>query len=122
MGLQYLRARWCDVQTGAFLTRDAVEANHPYLYVKGNPVNYTDPTGHCAFEDITCQNDANYLYATYGWLVYGVWNRKDVVTIRDAARSIRWFFQRNGGGDTAGRMRAAFGQVNFLDQGWMEMP
>jgi RHS repeat-associated protein len=50
VGLQYLRARWYDARTGAFLTRDAVEANHPYLYANGNPVLYTDPSGH----DVGC--------------------------------------------------------------------
>jgi RHS repeat-associated protein len=56
VGLQYLRARWYDARTGAFLTRDAVEANHPYLYANGNPVRYTDPSGY----DVGCPgNDAS---------------------------------------------------------------
>ncbi|MHB8660151.1 MAG: RHS repeat-associated core domain-containing protein [Solirubrobacteraceae bacterium] len=46
-GLQYLRARYYDPQTGQFLTRDPIEAQtrQPYSYANDNPVNNTDPTG-----------------------------------------------------------------------------
>jgi RHS repeat-associated protein len=53
VGLQYLRARWYDDATGSFLSRDAVEENHPYLYANGNPVLYTDPSGY----DVGCPGD-----------------------------------------------------------------
>jgi RHS repeat-associated protein len=44
-GLQYLRARYYDPTTSAFLTRDPIEAQtqNPYGYVNGNPLNLTDP-------------------------------------------------------------------------------
>jgi RHS repeat-associated protein len=51
-GLTYLRARYYDPRTGAFLTRDPADGNpydpltlHPYSYASGNPVNRTDPSG-----------------------------------------------------------------------------
>ena len=44
-GLLYLRARWYLPETGAFLSRDAVESEPPYQYVRGNVVNLTDPSG-----------------------------------------------------------------------------
>jgi RHS repeat-associated protein len=46
-GLQYLRARIYDPQTGQFLTGDpAFEITHdPYGYASGDPVNATDPQG-----------------------------------------------------------------------------
>ncbi len=51
-GLTYLRARYYESGTGRFLTRDMWEGdvNSPmsfnrWMYVQGNPVNYTDPTG-----------------------------------------------------------------------------
>lgn len=51
-GLTYLRARYYDPRTRAFLTRDPIPANpyepatfNPYLYASGNPVNRTDPSG-----------------------------------------------------------------------------
>ncbi|MEO8306030.1 MAG: RHS repeat-associated core domain-containing protein [Betaproteobacteria bacterium] len=51
-GLSYLRARYYDPRTGRFLSRDAKPGYpgepmslNPYLYVAGNPVNRTDPSG-----------------------------------------------------------------------------
>jgi RHS repeat-associated protein len=45
-GLYYYNARYYDPQLGVFLTPDPAmdDLNH-YAYVRGNPLNYTDPTG-----------------------------------------------------------------------------
>jgi RHS repeat-associated protein len=45
VGLLYLRARWYAPETGSFLSRDSVEGEPPYLYVRGNPVTLADPSG-----------------------------------------------------------------------------
>ena len=45
VGLLYLRARWYQPETGTFLSRDAVENEPPYQYVRGNVVNWVDPSG-----------------------------------------------------------------------------
>ena len=54
-GLQYLRARWYDVEVGRFLTEDVLQgtvfhpiSQHAYVYAADNPILYTDPTGHIA--------------------------------------------------------------------------
>lgn len=51
-GLYYMRARWYDVATGRFLTRDPLAANagvpaslQAYGYASGNPVARLDPSG-----------------------------------------------------------------------------
>jgi RHS repeat-associated protein len=46
-GLYYLRARYYDLSTGQFLTRDPREATTrgPYAYVAGDPINREDPSG-----------------------------------------------------------------------------
>ena len=52
LGLDYLRARYLDVETGRFVSRDSFEGIlrdpgtlHKYLYGNGNPVNRTEPSG-----------------------------------------------------------------------------
>ena len=52
-GLEYLRARYYDTGNGNFLTEDTYLGNlidpltrNRYSYVKNNPVNYVDPSGH----------------------------------------------------------------------------
>jgi RHS repeat-associated protein len=47
--LYYLRARYYDGATGRFLSQDPIGAAEPYAYVSNNPMNYTDPSGLCAF-------------------------------------------------------------------------
>ena len=43
--LLYLRARWYQSESGIFLSRDPVESEPSYLYVRGNPINRVDPSG-----------------------------------------------------------------------------
>jgi hypothetical protein len=50
----YLRARWYDLTSGTFLTRDPFAgfprqpySLHPYQYAYSNPLRYTDPSGEC---------------------------------------------------------------------------
>ena len=52
-GLQYLRARYYDSETGRFISQDTYrgEITNPlsrnlYLYTNNDPVNYVDPSGH----------------------------------------------------------------------------
>ncbi len=46
-GYQYLRARYYDASTGAFLTRDPAQAitGSAYAYSYGSPTNIVDPSG-----------------------------------------------------------------------------
>ena len=57
-GLLFYNARWYDPAVGRFLQADTVvpEPGNPaglnrYLYSLGNPLRYTDPSGHYAFEE-----------------------------------------------------------------------
>ena len=52
-GLDYFNARYYNSTTGTFLTRDSYPGTlddpaslNRYVYVKDNPLKYTDPTGH----------------------------------------------------------------------------
>ncbi|HEV8178306.1 MAG TPA: RHS repeat-associated core domain-containing protein, partial [Gemmatimonadales bacterium] len=53
-GLVYLRSRWYNPNESRFLSRDSYAGQladptslHPYLYGASDPVNHTDPSGHC---------------------------------------------------------------------------
>jgi RHS repeat-associated protein len=47
-GLEYLRARYYDADTGAFISRDPVPNPNRYGYADANPIMLTDPSGMCA--------------------------------------------------------------------------
>jgi RHS repeat-associated protein len=56
-GLQYLRARYYEPESGTFLTRDSYlgDITQPlslnrYAYAMNNPLMYTDPSGHMALD------------------------------------------------------------------------
>ena len=51
--LLHLRARWYAPDTGTFLSVDSVEGEPPYQYVRGNPVNLTDPSGMLGCKGLT---------------------------------------------------------------------
>jgi RHS repeat-associated protein len=62
-GLYSLRARYYDAAIGRFLSRDTYPINHQnpmelnrYVYAAGNPVRYSDPSGHNLFEQIKLNN------------------------------------------------------------------
>jgi RHS repeat-associated protein/prepilin-type N-terminal cleavage/methylation domain-containing protein len=52
LGMDYLRARYLQFDSGRFLSRDSYSgmlrhpfSQHPYMYENGNPSNWTDPSG-----------------------------------------------------------------------------
>lgn len=54
IGLYYYNARWYDSRLGRFTQADTIVPNpassmslNRYMYVAGNPLRYTDPSGHC---------------------------------------------------------------------------
>ncbi len=58
-GLQYLRARYMDPETGTFFSRDPLTILPHWFgnglgYVSANPTGLTDPTGLCALGDANC--------------------------------------------------------------------
>ncbi|WNZ63998.1 RHS repeat-associated core domain-containing protein [Myxococcus sp. MxC21-1] len=57
-GLTYARARYYDSDLGRFISRDSYGGTlddapslHRYVYVKHNPLRYTDPSGHVGIGD-----------------------------------------------------------------------
>jgi RHS repeat-associated protein len=63
-GLQYLRARYYDMETGRFISRDPMAASaawmeSPFAYASANAVNLSDPLGLCSkFKPWQCGDEA----------------------------------------------------------------
>ena len=74
IGLYDYRARFYDPLVGSFISADSIvpEPGHPrgwnrYAYVNGNPIRYTDPSGHCGEDgDEPCWSAAEQLDLKYG--------------------------------------------------------
>jgi len=59
LGLIYMNARYYDPTLGRFLSADTLvpdpanpQSLNRYTYVENRPLNFVDPTGHCAFTNI----------------------------------------------------------------------
>ena len=66
-GLYYFHARWLDPEVGRFVSRDPflvseMDGHQAYVFVQGNPLSYTDPSGKFWIPFITC----GYFLATHG--------------------------------------------------------
>lgn len=68
-----MRARWYSPETGTFLSIDPIEGEPPYLYVRGNPINFTDRSGK--------QPPTWCIFAAFAWATDGPIPAGDVVTI-----------------------------------------
>lgn len=80
-GLYYYGARWYDPAIGHFVQADTIVPNpshagdyHRYAYGYGNPVKYTDPSGHCATNadgSANSKGDENYKCWQTAYAIYG---------------------------------------------------
>ena len=88
--LLHLRARWYLPETGMFVSRDPVESEPPYVYVRGNPVNRTDPSG---YKPLRGGVGTDYVYScNCGWID---WNHATprntlIKQIRAAQSGVFW--------------------------------
>ena len=91
-GLLYYGARYYDPAAGRFLSPDTLipDPNHPldynrYLYARGNPLKYNDPSGYCATHsdgspdanDGQCWTMANTITQQWDtWDIDGYWSNR----------------------------------------------
>ena len=91
--LTYLRSRWYDPGSSRFLSPDSIIPDyafppsiHRFTYVHNNPVNFTDPSGHCPPGMPQCRDeegrpvDAYYIQCAY-WDI-GCQEHKEALTRR----------------------------------------
>lgn len=66
-GLYYYKARYYDPVIGRFLQADSlIDSSRPmamdlYMYTEGNPISYTDPSGHSVFSNWLNKNNLGFL-------------------------------------------------------------
>jgi RHS repeat-associated protein len=91
-GLQYLRARNYDTNTGRFISTDPFEgvrevpiSRHQYTYGNANPISFTDPSGYFSAEDVLL---ARILlgYLSSQTAIYQIATR----SLRDGKRELEW--------------------------------
>jgi len=80
LGLYFYNARYYDSALGRFIQADSIVPNpanpqslNRYSYTLGNPLRYTDPTGHMTDEEIAQAlgfNDVDELYASKLWMMW----------------------------------------------------
>jgi hypothetical protein len=83
----YYKARWYDPLLGRFNQADSIVPNpwdaasfDRYAYVKNNPVNYSDPTGHDGEGYVEFIKDAILFFQNLGWQIVGDPMCKDIHT------------------------------------------
>jgi len=87
-GLLYYGARYYDPQIGTFISPDTLvpDSTHVfdynrYMYARGNPLKYNDPTGHCATtEPSTSDQSAHSEWAEcwqYANTIWAQWDKTD---------------------------------------------
>ena len=105
--LTYMNARWYDSSIGRFISADTIvpdpanpQSYNRYSYVYNNPVNFTDPSGHCAEKGSSDSADMCWLYLEYSfcydidcgaegwqrWIVVdenSIWEWQELMAIHD---------------------------------------
>jgi len=102
--LTYLRSRYYASNTGRFLTRDTWggDANSPmsyntWLYVAGNPINFTDPSGYFSCNNLPPEDREECNSAWWYINLYSrgrSWSAKDISDIHDGVTATASAFNR----------------------------
>ena len=97
-GLLYYNARYYDPALGTFISPDSLVPNpasvidhNRFLYARGNPLKYTDPSGHASAEAIRDWEEKNSWYNAHGWFWGGGhWSIKgaSVIKTKQSARDV----------------------------------
>jgi len=125
LGLYYYVARWYDPALGRFIQPDSMVPNpgspmdwDRYAYVRNNPVNFNDPSGHLmSDESYGGVNDKvfkNWLSESYNWKLKGnKWTTEQVVRILNDAIDIKNAADQITHGNGMSWMKASIPSVTF---------
>jgi RHS repeat-associated protein len=139
LGIYHYGARFYSTKTGRFLSPDSIvpgagnpQAFNRYSYVLGNPLRYTDPTGHI----ITCEadedcnevrrtdklgfNDAyDEAFSSYGVKVSNKFTKDDKIAILlgISAAGKKFASDRNKGETASNAFKTVNGSVTFVKVG-----
>ena len=109
-GLQYYNARYYDPDLGQFLSPDTLVPDpgnlfdyNRYMYTRGNPMRYTDPTGHFSDDEIMghfgCKDwDCIEAHFQDGGSHAGMWGWLDVLHQGEAGDAVDALVLYGGGG------------------------
>jgi len=143
LGLIYMNARYYAPTLGRFLSADTLvpdpanpQSLNRYSYGLGNPLRFSDPSGHCGAEgniidswnwDASkqtyvptysntyqqCIDIRDQLQELYGWTVAGKWYLADVQKLQGAGQAVEGWFRNGGSLNSQEVVRAVFGGTNF---------
>jgi RHS repeat-associated protein len=110
LGLHYFQARWFDSQLGRFISADTIIPKtggvlswDRYLFVLGNPLKYTDPSGHeICMDDGNCEKKltAQSVLRRYGVVFKGEWSNRDQLSVLRAVTTVGLRFGAELGTDS----------------------
>ncbi len=108
VGLQYFNARYYDPELGAFISPDTIVPDggvvsdyNRYAYSRGNPLKFSDPSGHCVNstttnkpDEITYDNDDCWRFAN---TIGAMWDSTDYWSNRFASKDVFFTEVANNG-------------------------
>ncbi len=123
IGLHYFQARWFDSALGRFISADTiiprtggVLAWDRYLYTLGNPLKYTDPSGHeICLDDGNCEKKltAQTVLRRYGVVLSGEWSNRDQLSVLRAVTTVGLRFGNMIGVHPSTAFQNVFGSLTF---------
>ncbi len=126
LGLYYYNARYYLPGAGRFLSADTLvpdpqnpQSFNRYAYVLNSPINFSDPTGHCATEQAQyedCLALKRNIQEQYQVSIEGDWLYAELVLINDGIALLLGVFEQEGLANPIGAFVDVFTGVRLIRQ------